>query len=76
MLCTTCNQPKHFCINPSYNCGGEEGQIETGHYGTTPALYCDECRHLRIINQGYVGDEPISQQVTVLLLTTNNDTVH
>lgn len=54
--CVVCGQSRHWCINP--NCGDGKGQSETGHYGTTPAKYCDECRYVNIMSFGIAGDEP------------------
>jgi hypothetical protein len=60
--CDLCGKPRHYCTAP--NC--PNGSTETGHYGKIPALYCDDCRGMKIYGQGFAGDEPADQQIAKL----------
>lgn len=53
-ICKVCQRPRHFCESPHE----EDGKPETGHYGKTPARFCDECRLENIKATGRPGDEP------------------
>ncbi len=67
--CHICKQESHFCVGMIQSvrliggvvvATGEPhlcGNI-TGHYGRQPAKFCDDCRHLNIIETGTAQDEP------------------
>lgn len=61
-LCKICGLLNHWCEGLDGECGAA-----TGHYGTTPAKFCDECRHRNIIATGMAGDEPGKERLAALI---------